>query len=212
MITRISQNRRRDTGFLYGTETEAIQDFAGAGAQASRDASIGIRNGIVNTFAGTVNALNPVGVAVGLELPTLQAENAKQAAYETATKVGIFAGTIFGAAAVAPASSVSVVPQTATRAPSFLGQANGPAIAVPNGSSQTAVVNSQGNVTGLAFTGGRGGNGLSDAVTSVRVMNPTTRYPNGYVTYMNINRQGVNPFSGRTIPNADPLRHVPLNR
>ncbi|MBS1768926.1 MAG: hypothetical protein JSS77_04630 [Acidobacteria bacterium] len=30
------------------------------------------------------------------------------------------------------------------------------------------------------------------------------------VTYMGNGRQGVSPVTGQTIPNSDPLRHIPL--
>ena len=131
--------------------------------------------------------------------------------------VGLNVGLMFApSAAAAPfsaASSLSVVPEisAATRTPAFLGQANGPAIAIPEGATATSVLNRNGNVTGFAYTGGSGGNGLNDAVTGVRIMNPTSRYPNGYVTYMGNGRQGVNPITGRTIPNSDPMRHIRLN-
>jgi hypothetical protein len=41
-------------------------------------------------------------------------------------------------------------------------------------------------------------------------MEPTARYPNGYVVYMNQAGQTINPFTGRTIPYSDPLAHIPL--
>jgi hypothetical protein len=41
-------------------------------------------------------------------------------------------------------------------------------------------------------------------------MNSTVRYPNGYAVYMNQMRQTVNPFTGRTIGNADPWAHIPF--
>ena len=64
---------------------------------------------------------------------------------------------------------------------------------------------------GVQYTGGRGGNGLHDNVEDLRTMEPTSgvTYPSekGYATYMNGSNQGVNPFTGRTLDNADPYRH-----
>ena len=47
-------------------------------------------------------------------------------------------------------------------------------------------------------------------VTTIRVMEPTPQYPNGYVVYMNGMGQTVNPFTGRTIPPSDDFAHIPL--
>ena len=103
------------------------------------------------------------------------------------------------------------------KTPSFLGQANGPAIPIPKGSSPTPIVNPGGKTTGFGYTGGQGGNGLSPRVESVRIMNPTLPtgpspgYPNGYVNYMNKSGQAVNPYTGQTISKTDPWWHNPLN-
>jgi hypothetical protein len=101
--------------------------------------------------------------------------------------------------------------------PSFIATAEGEVIIVPKGASgPTPVVNPQARVTGSAYTGGSGGQGLDPRVTSVRVMNPTPPagpspgYPGGYVVYQNAARQTVNPFSGQTVPRADPFAHIPL--
>jgi hypothetical protein len=62
-------------------------------------------------------------------------------------------------------------------------------------------------VTGSAFTGGNGG--ANGQVTTMRLMNPTPAsgrspgYPNGYVKYGNAQGQGVNPYTGRTVSNAE---------
>lgn len=70
---------------------------------------------------------------------------------------------------------------------------------------------------GVEFQGGSGGNGLDPRVSGFRFMDPVTRgnysYPDGYGTYNNEDangvRQGVNPITGRTVPNSDPMRHIP---
>jgi RHS repeat-associated protein len=99
----------------------------------------------------------------------------------------------------------------------FVVSPTGQTIVVPAGAAgPNAVINPGGKVTGFSYTGGSGGSGLSPKVTTVRIMNPTPPkgaspgYPNGYVTYQNAADQGVNPFTGKTIPNSDPLRHQPL--
>ncbi len=68
--------------------------------------------------------------------------------------------------------------------------------------------------TGVQYSIPEGTPGLDPRVVSVRVMDPVTtgkyQYPNGYVVYMNASGQTVNPLTGRTISNADPLAHIPL--
>jgi hypothetical protein len=68
------------------------------------------------------------------------------------------------------------------------------------------VINDSGKATGIAFTGGNGG--MNGQVDSIRIMNPTQRYPNGYIKYENSNRQGVDPYTGRTGSHAK--THFPL--
>jgi hypothetical protein len=52
--------------------------------------------------------------------------------------------------------------------------------------------------------------GIDSRVASIRVMEPTGRYPQGYLNYLNINGQEVNPFTGRTVAPSDPFAHIPL--
>ncbi|MBI3649416.1 MAG: Hint domain-containing protein [Acidobacteria bacterium] len=114
-------------------------------------------------------------------------------------------------------SGVLVHNQYGPNGPSFLGQANGPAIPIPQGATEIPIVTPGGKVTGFGYTGGNGGNGLSPRVSDVRVMDPTLPrgpspgYPNGYVNYMNPNGQAVNPYTGKTISKSDPMWHIPLN-
>jgi hypothetical protein len=55
---------------------------------------------------------------------------------------------------------------------------------------------------------------LSERVASIRIMDPTTTgkypYPNGYAAYMNSTGQTINPLTGETIADADPLAHISL--
>jgi len=65
-----------------------------------------------------------------------------------------------------------------------------------------------------------GGNGLDARVTEMRLMYPTPQYPNGYVSYgvaqkpsatqLNPGPQGVEPYSGQSIPKTDPSWHIPI--
>jgi RHS repeat-associated protein len=91
--------------------------------------------------------------------------------------------------------------------PSFIVDGGGTAYPVPSGSSgPTPVKNPAGNQTGVAFTGGSGG--ANGQVSTMRLMNGTAPrgsspgYPNGYIKYENAGKQGVNPYSGKTIPNS----------
>ena len=95
----------------------------------------------------------------------------------------------------------------------FVVTPRGDVIAIPKGATgPTAVINPAGNTTGFAFTGGSGG--ANGQVSIARIMNPTPPigrspgYPFGYVKYENMFGQGVDPFTGRTIPNSQ--SHFPL--
>lgn len=103
--------------------------------------------------------------------------------------------------------------QQNTSAPNYVISSNGTCLAVPAGSALVPVINPAGAITGQAFSGGTGGGGgLSPAVTQLRLMNPTAQNPSGYAVYMNsqIPPQGISPSTGQTIPNSDPLRHIPF--
>jgi RHS repeat-associated protein len=122
------------------------------------------------------------------------------------------------AVAGAAATAGSEAAQGGARGVGFLVTEGGDAIPVPRGATgPVPVVNPGGKTTGFAFTEGSGGPGLDPKVTGVRVMDPvpprgaSPGYPNGYVAFENAAGQGVNPATGRTVPNADPTRHVPLS-
>jgi RHS repeat-associated protein len=118
----------------------------------------------------------------------------------------------------APAShSKSSTAGTTGGAPDFVVTPKGEVIAVPKGSKGPIdVVNPQGKTTGFAFIEGSGGPGLDKRVTSVRIMDPTTPkgsnpgYPGGYVKYQNAAGQAVDSTTGKTVSNADPKAHIPL--
>src|SRR6266852_3829581 len=72
------------------------------------------------------------------------------------------------------------------------------------------------NGRGFRYVGGSGGHGLDSRVAEVRIMapvpprGPSPGYPGGYVTYSNAVGQSVNPYTGRTIAQADPAWHIPI--
>ncbi|MGN7836769.1 RHS repeat-associated core domain-containing protein [Stenotrophomonas sp. 22385] len=121
-----------------------------------------------------------------------------------------------GPSPVAPAPSVSPAPATPavpTPAPNFVVSSNGTAFPVPAGSTgPTPVINPSGKQTGVAFTGGKGGE--NGQVSTMRIMDPTPAkgnspgYPGGYIKYENAGKQGVDPLSGKTLPNSK--SHFPI--
>ncbi|WP_341922299.1 Ig-like domain repeat protein [Polaromonas sp. YR568] len=91
--------------------------------------------------------------------------------------------------------------------PNYGVSSNGTVFPIPAGArGPIPVTNPNGQVTGTAFTGGNGG--ANGQVCTVRFMNPTPPrgaspgYPNGYVKYENAAGQGVDPYSGKTLPNS----------
>ena len=65
---------------------------------------------------------------------------------------------------------------------------------------------------GLRYPIPPGTEGLSNRVTEIRIMDPTTtgRYPHpsGYAVYMNKNEQGIHPGTGQTLPRYHPARNI----
>lgn len=91
---------------------------------------------------------------------------------------------------------------------SFITNNNGDAFPIPEGASGPYPAD---NGLGIQYLGGSGGNGLNSRVTGIRVMDSTATkfpYPNGYVTYMNVGNQAVDPYTGRTLRPSDPLWHL----
>jgi RHS repeat-associated protein len=105
---------------------------------------------------------------------------------------------------------------TTSNSPNFIVDKSGQTFPVPKGAKgPTLVVNPNGKQTGVAFTGGNGGE--NGKVATIRIMDPTPPrgkspgYPNGYIKYENAaspKPQGVNPQSGQTIPNTQ--SHYPI--
>jgi RHS repeat-associated protein len=108
--------------------------------------------------------------------------------------------------------SLLVHNQSIATTPSFLGQESGPAVPVPAGASGPTLVDSG---KGIRYTGGTGGNGLAPEVNSVRVMDGTASYPNGYVNYGKTMSDGswqsVHPFTGKPVSKSSPWWHISLD-
>jgi hypothetical protein len=97
--------------------------------------------------------------------------------------------------------------------PDFVVSPEGTAFPVPPGAEgPVPVINSSGNQTGTAYEGGNGG--ANGQVDTIRIMNPTPPrgsspgYPDGYIKYQNPSGQGVDPYSGQTLPNSQ--SHFPI--
>jgi hypothetical protein len=94
------------------------------------------------------------------------------------------------------------------RPPGFIVRPNGETVIVPRGAQGPFPVESG---KGFIFRGGTGGNGLDDAVSGVRIMDPVLggKYPklNGYSPYLNRGGQAINPFSGQTVGKSSPWWH-----
>ena len=103
-----------------------------------------------------------------------------------------------------------------SNSPNFIVDKSGQAFPVPKGAKgPTPVVNPSGKQTGVAFTGGTGGQ--NGKVATMRIMDPTLPkgkspgYPDGYIKYQNASTpkpQGVNPQSGQTVSNTQ--SHYPI--
>lgn len=115
------------------------------------------------------------------------------------------AGEALGGASLTAGASAAAT--TAANAPDFVVSAKGTAFPVPKGATgPTPVTSPAGKQTGAAFTGGKGG--ANGQVSTMRMMDPTPPrgaspgYPNGYIKYENASKQGVDSYSGKTLPNS----------
>ena len=114
----------------------------------------------------------------------------------------------------ASAIESSAIRGAAREAPDFVVSPGGTAFPVPKGSTgPVPVMNESSLQTGTAFVGGSGG--ANSQVTTMRMMDPAAArgtspgYPGGYIKYENRARQGVDPYSGRTLPNSQ--SHFPID-
>ncbi|WP_420232920.1 RHS repeat domain-containing protein [Pseudomonas sp. ABY48] len=99
------------------------------------------------------------------------------------------------------------VERSAAAAPDFVVSPNGTTFPVPKGASgPSPVINPAGKTTGSAFTNGKGGDNRQGS--TMRLMQPTPPkgnspgYSNGYIKYENKSGQGVDPYSGKTLPQS----------
>jgi len=97
---------------------------------------------------------------------------------------------------------------TTLKHPDYVVSPNGDVVPIPDGA--TGPIPAQ-NGAGFRYTGGSGGSGLDPRVTDVRIMDPTPRYPNGYVSYSNASGQAVNPFTGQTVSRSSSWWHIILS-
>lgn len=82
--------------------------------------------------------------------------------------------------------------------PSFLVSPTGIAYPTPPFiTGPSPVINGNGIQTGQAFT-----EGAYNEVSTMRVMNPNQKFPNGYIKYENSLQQGVNPYTGKTVSHS----------
>src|SRR5262245_53564026 len=98
-------------------------------------------------------------------------------------------------------------------APDFVVTAGGDVIPIPRRARGPLPAQ---NGRGFRYVGGSGGYGLDSRVSEVRIMEPvpprgqSPGYPGGYVTYSNAIGQSVNPYTSRTVAQADPTRHMSI--
>jgi len=90
--------------------------------------------------------------------------------------------------------------------PDFVVTATGKVIIIPAGATGPTDT----RAPGQQYVGGVGGHGLDRRVWGLRIMDPDNVYPFGRATYMNMDEQTVDPYTGRTVLYSDPLAHIGL--
>jgi RHS repeat-associated protein len=199
----------------------------------------GFGNGLVNTvtdpvgfvvgigqtyYSGTVSAYeltrdtisDPSGtynsITTGLTLQYNQFETLSPE--DQGNVVGNFTGQVEGgivlgvAAGAGVKATVNSLKAPKLGSPDFIVDRGGQVFPVPKGAKGPVdVVNSSGKTTGKALVGGSGG--TNGQVSTMRLMDGTTRYPNGYIKYTNDLKQGVNPSTGKTVSPSE--AHYPIN-
>ena len=89
-----------------------------------------------------------------------------------------------------------------SRAPDFVASPNGFISPIQDG----AIRNSDAWGGGMHFTGGSGGKGMHEWVSSTRVMDETRNH-SARTIYENSGGKKVNPFTGHTVSNSHPFAH-----
>ncbi len=124
-----------------------------------------------------------------------------------AVRAGMKAGKVVDVAKTAEKTTDAL--KAGKRTTDFVVTPGGTAFPVPTkATGPVPSVNKSGKTTGTKFFGGSGG--VNKQVENMRIMNPTDRYPNGYIKYENIRGQGLNPYTGK--PVSHPESHFPINR
>jgi RHS repeat-associated protein len=166
------------------------------------EGSIRLAEPVLKLVSTVVRPLRPVAAAISMAKPGAPPAPSPSAA----------AAPPAGAPAVGQGAG-AVAPPSASRT-DFVVSPGGTAFPVPKGAAgPTPVINPAGNQTGVAFTGGQGGQ--NGQVSTMRIMDPTPPrggspgYPNGYVTYQNQSRQAVDPYTGETVSRAN--AHFPID-
>lgn len=166
--------------------------------------------GITQTF---LHHQGEAGAAVADFVPVIGDAKGVADAYNDPTPVNILAAGVgllgpAGDAAGALIKGADNLVDAAKAAPNFIVSPGGTAFPVPSGASgPVPVINPSGRQTGVAFSGGEGG--ANGQVSTMRIMDPTPPrgsspgYPNGYIKYENNMGQGVDPYTGRTLPNSE---------
>ena len=90
----------------------------------------------------------------------------------------------------------------------FVVNQQGEAVAIPNGARGPS---SPQKGTGMSYQGGKGGKGMNNRTTGVRIMDANANQGRR-VNHMNTGGQTVDPKSGNTIPNNDPRGHQPYGQ
>lgn len=106
-------------------------------------------------------------------------------------------------------SNTDIKNSNGDKAPDFVVSSGGTAYPVPKGAHGPEETS---NLKGTKFTGGDGGS--NNQVDTIRIMDPvpargnSPEYPNGYIKYENSRGQGVDPYTGKTLPNTE--SHFPI--
>ena len=168
---------------------------------------------IVDALFPRGDPFRTLGEALGAEaayaVGTVRGDASLKAVALEGMRENVTAGDAVSAVAAAFGGRGGRGAKAPTQAPDFVVSPNGTAYPVPKGAEgPVPVVNQAGKQTGVAFTNGSGG-AVDKRVDTIRVMNPTSPrgaspgYPKGYIKYENSSGQGVDPLSGRTLPNSE---------
>jgi RHS repeat-associated protein len=93
--------------------------------------------------------------------------------------------------------------------PSFAVSPNGTVFPIPNGATPGPLPSGK---PGIWYGNGAGGNGLNSRVTDFSIRDGNAAQGTSTrASYYNASGQKVDPFTGRTISNSDPMAHIPCD-